>query len=620
MASTDFQTLNELFLRSVEKHAKPDAYLSKRDGKYEGLSSIYALQKVAALAVALERLGIRRGDRVAILSENRVEWSLTDYAVMGMGAVDIPVYPTLPAGDVEYILRDSEARAAVVSTAEQLEKVLEIRPRLPALLFTVVMDRMITDQPDVHLWSHLIQDALSQTLDPERDFRTKALAAQPQDVATILYTSGTMGQPKGVILTHANIVSNVHACASLFGFTRNDRALSFLPLCHIFERTLEYFVFSHGVSIAFAESIEKLPKNLVEVRPTVMAVVPRVLEKMHGKTLETVRQGSGFRQRLFHWAVKTGWRQSELALNRQKAGLSLRLKRSLADKLVGAKIRSRLGGRIRFMISGSAPLAKDLAEFFFAVGLPVYEGYGLTETSPVISVNYPGAVKLGTVGRVLAGVEVKLGEAATGVEGGKGKEILVRGPNVSPGYFKRDEENRQAFVDGWFHTGDLGTLDEDGYLTITGRKKNLFKTSGGKYICPEKLEGLFQGHPLVAQIVVLGNSRHFVSALIVPNFDRLETYARELQIAFETREELVVHPKIHALAQDQVNQACKALAPFERIRQIALLPREFSIDSGELSPSLKVRRFVIEEHYREKIDEIYSRPAPAPQAVDSSVQ
>jgi long-chain acyl-CoA synthetase len=619
MDSSSFRTLNELFLEAVQQQAKADAFLFKQQGKYEALSSVYALQQAAAFAVALSRLGIRRGDRVAILSENRLEWPLTDYALLGMGVIDVPIYPTLPVGDVEYILRDSECRAAVVSTADQLEKISQIKPRLPNLRCTVVMDRVVTDEPGVHLWSHVIQDSLSQTLDPERDFRTNSLACRPEDTATILYTSGTTGQPKGTILTHANIVSNVKASANLFPFTRNDCAISLLPLCHIFERMLEYFVFSRGVTIAYAESIEKLPQNLLEARPTVMAVVPRVLEKVHGRVLDTVREGSALRQKLFHWGVRTGWRYSELSLHGGHPGLGLRLKHRLADKLVGAKIRARLGGRVRFMISGSAPLAKELAEFFFAVGLPVYEGYGLTETSPVVAVNYPGAVKLGTVGRILAGVEVKLGEVAAGEKGGEGREILVRGPNVSPGYFNRDAENRQSFVDGWFHTGDLGVLDEAGYLTITGRKKNLLKTSSGKYVSPEKLERLFQGNPLVTQILVLGDSRHFVGALIVPNFERVEAHARARQISFETREQLVSHPEVQGLIKNQVDEACKELAPFERIRQIALVAREFSVESGELSPSLKIRRFVVEERYRELIEEIYSRPAPA-QTVDSSAR
>jgi long-chain acyl-CoA synthetase len=612
MASENFQTLNELFLNTIDRQGRPDAFLFKREGKYEPLSSIYALQQTAALAVAFERLGIQRGDRVAILSENRVEWPLTDYALMGIGAVDVPVYPTLPAADVGYIVKDSGCRGIVVSTPSQLEKVLEIRAQLPGVLFMAVMDPLKADLPNVHLWSHLVQDALSQSLDPERDFRTKALKAQPQDTATILYTSGTTGRPKGVVLTHANIVSNVKASAPLFPFSRKDRVISFLPLCHIFERMIEYFLFSQGVSIAYAESAEKLAENMIEAPPTFIPVVPRVLERVHSRVMNTVRQGSRFRQRLFNWAIKTGGEYSARTLEKRGPSPALRLKHAVADKLVTSKVRARFGGRLRFMISGSAPLAKDLAEFFYAVGLPVYEGYGLTETSPVISVNYPGSTKLGTVGRVISGVEIQLGDAPPEAEIARGREILVRGPNVSPGYYRQEEENRQAFIDGWFHTGDLGELDADGYLKITGRKKNLLKTSGGKYIAPEKIEALFQGHALVAQIFVLGDSRRFVGALVVPHFERLEAYARERQIAFATREDLVCLPEICAWMQSEIDNACQALAPFEKIRQIALLPREFSIECGELSPTQKIRRFVVEDRYREVIEEIYSRPAPSP--------
>jgi long-chain acyl-CoA synthetase len=617
MPSAGFQTLNELFLGAIEQRPRPDAFLSRHEKGYVGLSSIYALQKAAALSVALERLGLRRGDRIAILSENRVEWPLTDYAAMGMGAVDVPIYPTLPAEEVEYILRDSGSRAVVVSTAGQLQKILEIRSHLPDLLFVLVMDQVNTEARGVYSWSYAVQDALSQTLDPERDFRTRALEARPEDTATILYTSGTTGKPKGVRLTHANIASNVQACTPLFHFRQEDRAISFLPLSHIFERMLEYCVFWHGVAIAYAESFESLAQNIVEVRPTLMAVVPRVLEKLHGKILERVREGSGLRQKLFHWGLQAGWEYVSREIEGRKPSLSLRLKHAAADKLVASKIRARLGGRVRLMISGSAPLAPDLARFFFAVGLPVYEGYGLTETSPVIAVNAPGTVRIGTVGKVISGVEVTLGEESLGIEGGAGREILVRGPNVSPGYYHQDEENQQAFAAGWFHTGDLGILDSEGFLTITGRKKNLLKTSGGKYISPEKIEGLFQGHPLVAQILVLGDSRRFVSALIVPHFERLEALARERRLTFATREDLVALPEVGALVQEQVDETCARLAPFERIRQIALLPREFSIDAGDLSLTLKVRRFVAEERWRDVIEEIYSRPSPEARAGES---
>src|SRR5579875_2124392 len=614
----DFETLNELFVKACERHSKPDALLSKRDGRYRNISSAEALRQTAALALALERFGVARGDRVALLSENRAEWAFADYASLGLGAVNVPIYPTLLAADVEYILRDCGACGIVVSTAAQLAKILEIKSRLPLLRFILVMEPVPgAPDPDVHVWRSILDEQLARTPQPEGEFRRRALAAQPGDTATIIYTSGTTGNPKGVLLTHANIISNVKACMPLFRFDRADRVLSFLPLSHIFERTQDYFAFWSGSTIAYAESMELLPKNILEVRPTLMAVVPRVLEKVHAKILDTVRQGPASRRKLFHWAVRTGWRYASANLERRAISPWLRLEHSLADALVGRKIRGRLGGSLRFMISGAAPLSREIAEFFFAVGLPVYEGYGLTETSPVISVNYPGAVKLGTVGRLIPGVEVKLGEEAAGSEGASGREILVRGPNVSPGYY-HPEENGEAFVDGWFRTGDLGTLDSEGYLKITGRKKNLFKTSGGKYISPEKLEGLFQGHPYVSQLMVLGDSRRFVAALIVPNFDRLEAYAREQGICWATRQELVTHPEICTFMQRQVDEACQGLAPFERIRQIALLPSEFTTDNAELSPSLKVRRFIVEERYRELIEEIYRRPAPQAQTASLS--
>lgn len=601
----DFQTLSELFLNAAASHAKPDAFLAKQAGRYQPLSSREALRQAAALALAFENFGLRRGDRIALLSENRVEWTLTDYAALGLGAIDVPIYPTLPAADIEFILKDSGAKGIVVSTVEQLRKVQACQA--PALQFVLVMDFLEQAGAGAHSWHGVVQKQLAETPEPEKAFRNKALEAKPADTATLIYTSGTTGAPKGVVLTHTNIVSNIKACMPLFHFDVRDRALSFLPLSHILERMIEYFIFWSGATIAYAESLESLPQNILEVKPTIMAVVPRVLEKVHGKILEAVAQSPQSRQKLFHWAVHVGWQYASQVLEHRSPSLSLRMKHAMADALVGSKIRSRLGGQTRYLISGSAPLSRELAEFFYAVGLPVYEGYGLTETSPVISVNYPGAVKLGTVGRIVPGVEVKLGEEAT--EGSIGREILVRGANVTPGYYNCDEEDR--FSEGWFHTGDLGMLDSGGFLTLTGRKKNLMKTSGGKYISPEKLESLFQGHPCVAQMIVLGDSRHFVAALIVPNFERLEAYARERGVTFEVREELVRRDEIQVFMQRQVDEVCKDLAPFERIRQIGLLPREFTVSSGELSPTQKVRRFVVEERYRELIEEIYRRPAPS---------
>jgi long-chain acyl-CoA synthetase len=611
IASNEISTLCQLFLRAVEKHQKPDAFLVKTGGFYRGTSSRDALRKAAGLAAALGRFGLGRGDRVAILAENRLEWALSDYAALGLGAVVVPIYPTLLEPDLEFILRDSESKGIVVSTAAQLRKVMAIRTRFPALKFILVMDRPDSSPAEVQHWAHIVHDELNGPNDCLVPFRAQALGAKPDDAATLLYTSGTVGEPKGVILTHANIVSNILACESLFSLGPEDVAFSFLPLSHIFERMLDYFCFWRGVSIAYPESMEAMPRNLLEVRPTLMAVVPRVLERIHDRVTETVRQAPASKQKLFAWAIGIGRRCLPFQLEGRKIPLSLRLRRAAASVLVYSKVRERMGGRIRFTISGAAPLACDLAEFFHAVGLPVYEGYGLTETSPVIAVNYPGHVKVGTVGPVIPGVEVRLGEEITTEEDGAGHEILVRGPNVTPSYYHDEAANREAFEAGWFRTGDLGELDDDGYLRITGRKKNLFKTSGGKYVSPDRVENLFQSHPFVAQIVAVGEARRFVSALVVPHFQRLEEYARAHGIAIQNRAELIAHPAIITMMQAQVDETGRWLASHERIRRIMLLDREFSIESGELTPTQKIKRHVVSERYREAIESMYRGPQSA---------
>jgi len=614
---SEFRTLTQLFLNAIGAHHKPDAFLVKSGGSYHGVSSAEALSEAATLAAAFERFGIAPGDRVGILSENRLEWALTDYALLGLGAISVPVYPTLLEPEVEYILRDSAAKGIVVSNADQLAKILSIRSRLPELRLIVAMDAVSSTDGSVQSWQRLARsnDGSSRAGDPVAVFRTRALAVRPEDTASILYTSGTTGTFKGVVLTHSNIASNVAACEELFALGERDVAMSFLPLSHIFERTLDYAYFRRGVSIGYAESYDTLPQNLLEVRPTVMAVVPRILQKVNEKVTEVVRQSSSAKQNLFRWAIQTGRDRVPYSLRKQQPPLGLRARLALADKLVYSKVRERLGGRITTMISGAAPLSRELAEFFWAVGLPVYEGYGLTETSPVIAVNYPGAVKLGTVGRVISGIEVKLGEEIVDAEGRAGREILVRGPNVTPGYYHLEEENRQAFVDGWFYTGDLGFLDADGFLSITGRKRNLFKTAGGKFVSPEKIENLFQEHPYISQMVVLGEGRKFVGALIVPNVARLESYARRHGITFSGHEELVSKPEIYSFIEQQVEEATRWLPPHEKIRQFALLPREFTIVAGELSATLKIKRPVVEQRYRDLIEEIYQRHAPQAQSV-----
>lgn len=599
-------TLNELFLTSVEHYPRSNAFLAKRDGSYEPVSSDEALGMVAALAHGLEKLGIEPSNRVAILSDNRLEWALTDYATLGLGAISVPIYPTLLEDDLEYILRDSGAKGIVLSTADQFRKICNISTQLPDLRVVLAMDPVnAPSTAGLHQWWDLARgvprnEAVSRFCDSAR-------RAKPADVATILYTSGTTGNPKGVILTHANVASNVEAALQVFPSELQGTEMSFLPLSHIFQRMLDFACFARGVCIAYAESFDALPQNLLEVRPNLMAVVPRVLERVHERVESMVVQGPASKQKIFRWAVGVGEKTVPYRLEGRTLPLGLDLKRRLADRLVFSKIRERLGGRMDIMLSGSAPLSPDVARFFWAVGLKVYEGYGLTETSPVIAVNRPKKTRLGTVGPVLPGVEVRLGEDYSNEEGTVGREILVRGPNVSPGYYKLDDENREAFVNGWFHTGDLGTLDADGFLAITGRKKYLFKTSGGKYVPPEKLENLFQTQPYVAQVLVIGDRRKFVSALIVPNFQLLETYAREHNVPCTSREQMIKDPTLVAFMEHQVARLMAPLPPHERVRQIALLANEFTIASGELSPTQKVRRKIVEARYRDVIEEIYER-------------
>jgi len=619
MNLSDFTTLNELFLKAIEKNNKPNCLQYKSDGQYRGISSREALRKAAALASALERLGAKPGERIALLSENRPEWTLTDYAILGMRAITVPIYPTLLEPDLEFILRDSESKGIVLATDVQLRKVLNVWGRLPALKFVLAMDCSNVAGTGANCWEGSIESELGwsgPTL--VEAFKAKALEARPGDTASILYTSGTMGQPQGVILTHANLVSNILSTAEVFPLCEYDVLISFLPLSHVFERMVEYFCFWKGVSIAYAEGLDTLPQNLREVRPTVMAVVPRVLEKIQGRVMDAMRQAPAWKRRLFHWALEVGKQYAPFLLQGRTQPLGLRLKHALADRLICSRVREQLGGRVYMLISGAAPLSKDLGEFFFALGLPVYEGYGLTETSPVVAVNCPRRAKLGTVGPVIPRVEVKLSEEEIDSEGAVGREILVRGPSVTAGYYHLEEVNRASFVDGWLRTGDLGSFDSDGYLKITGRKKKLFKTSGGKYVAPEKLENLFQGHPYIYQIAALGDGRKFVGALIVPHFTLLMAYARSQGISFQNRQELVAHPDIQALIRRQLDEATCWLPRHEKIRRFILLPQEFSIASGDLSVTLKVRRRVVEEKYRAQIEEMFNHRAPPVQSVPAS--
>jgi long-chain acyl-CoA synthetase len=552
------------------------------------------------MSLCLRELGIRDGDRVAILSENRPEWAIADYACLTARCTDVPIYPTLPARQIEYILRDSGAVALVVSSAAQLEKVLAIRERLPGLRHIVTLDAVGAGQEGVLGLDELLRCGRAAVA-RQPEWRTHALAASPADLATLIYTSGTTGEPKGVMLTHGNIASNVTTCCRLFTFGDRDECLSFLPLSHIFERMFgHYSMFHAGVVINYAGGIDTVAADMQECRPTLMAAVPRLYEKIHTRVLDSVRASPAPRRRIFAWARRVGEEWADRTLARAPIPPSLLLARHLADRLVFARLRARTGGRIRFFISGGAPLSAEIARFFYAAGMPILEGYGLTETSPVIAVNTDRHTKLGTVGLPIPGVEVRIADDG---------EIVTRGPNVMRGYYGKPAETAEALdADGWFHTGDIGLIDAEGYLRITDRKKDLIVTAGGKNIAPQPIENLAKGSKYVSNVVMVGDRRPFPIMLVVPNPEPLRVWAARRGLPADDLERLVGVPDVQLKVEREVRKMLRDLAQFEMPKKFLLLPRDFSVEGGELTPTLKVRRRVVEERHRAAIEALYAEP------------
>jgi long-chain acyl-CoA synthetase len=569
-------------------------------GKVEGLSSKELFEKIRDVSLGLGALGVGAGDRVAIVAESRPEWLIADLAILSIGAVTVPIYATLSAAQARYILQDSAASVAFVSTRLQLDKVQEVRHQLPALEAVIVMDgSAASDSPSVMSFETLAARGHQQITGEwgtGKAFRDRSRQIGPNDLATIIYTSGTTGEPKGVMLTHGNLVSNLKAGAAVLNVSQDDVALSFLPLSHAFERMVAYIYLLCGVTICFAESFDTIGRDIAAVRPTVLTGVPRVYEKLHTRIIEKGQSGPGLKGSLFRWAVKVAMATGRAQLRGVSPGLLTSLQRPLADRLVFAKIREGIGGRIRYLVSGSAPLGVVIAEFFQGVGLPIVEGYGLTETAPILTVNPPDAPRAGTVGKAVPGVELRIADDG---------EILARGPNVMPGYYNKPAATAEVLRDGWFHTGDIGAIDAEGYLRITDRKKDLLVTSGGKKIAPQPIEATLKRSPLVSETVLLGDRRKFAGALIVPDFAALERRLKDLGRPPGSREELVTRPDVVALYQEIIDGLNRELSQFERIKKFAILPAEFSIDSGELTPTLKVKRKVVEERWRETIDDLY---------------
>jgi long-chain acyl-CoA synthetase len=593
--TSEVRTLNDIFLSAVAS-GKPDLLISRVGGAWRPITASDFGFAVRALSLGLNSLGIQPGDRVAILSENRPEWAMADYAILCAGAWSVPIYPTLPAGQIAGLLKDCSARAIFVSTAEQLAKIQAIKGQCPALEYVIAIEDTSLAQAG-YLTFHQVVDKGRPTQEMSPGvFEQRAARVKPDDVATIIYTSGTTGEPKGAMLTHANFVSNVVACCSVVPITGDATAISFLPLSHVFERMLDYAYLYRHASIAYAESIDKLKDNLLEVNPHCFGAVPRVYEKVHARIRERVDKGSRVKRRLFAWALRVGRERLAFEERREPVPWGLARRALLADRLVFSKIRRALGSRFRFAVSGSAPLSRDIAEFFLGAGVTIYEGYGLTETSPVIAVNGPAAWRLGTVGRPIPGVEVRIAEDG---------EILTRGPHIMKGYFQKPEATAEAIdSDAWFHTGDIGQLDKDGYLSITDRKKDLIVLSGGKKAAPQPIENELKRSRFIEMPIVIGDRQKFLAVLIVPNFVRLKEWANaeNLQVDWAA---IDADHDIRGLFQREIDAYNADRPHHEQIRAFALLPQDLTIEDGSITPTLKVKRRILENRYQALIEGMY---------------
>src|ERR1700676_1425528 len=583
-------TLNDI-LFAVCSNRRDRVMLQRGAQGWTPISSTEIYRGVVGIARALESWGVRKGDRVAILSENRPEWTITDFAALALGAVTVPIYATQTAEQTAFILNNSGARVIAVSTKNQLEKVLAIQQQTPVERI-IVMDNVMDAVETAHAVQ--MQELMLQgptEFDPEFDARSRAIG--PDDLATIIYTSGTTGTPKGAMLTHGNMASNIACSMEAFDFGKHEEvSVSFLPLSHVTARHVDFALLYRGVVLAYCPDIAQLAKALTEVQPAIFIGVPRVYEKIRR---QVIVKTAGFpKNAAYRWALSVGRaHRAETLAGIQPATLAWKI----ADRLLFSKVRAGMGGKAEEFISGGAPLGLELAEWFADIGIPIHEGYGLTETSPVIAVNTPAAHKLGTVGKPLANIEVRIADDG---------EVLARGPSIFSGYWNRPEETQAAFLDGWFKTGDIGNLDADGFLSITDRKKDLIKTSGGKFIAPQPLENSLKHNALIAEAVILGDKRKFPAVLIAPCFPVLEDWARANQVVFSSREKLIAHTKVRALYDGIVADLNHNLARYEQLKKVILVAEEFSQENGVLTASMKLRRRVVEERYRARIEEIYA--------------
>ena len=595
-----YTTISQMFHYATNQNLTKALYYYKKGKNWVGLTGLDIRSTVTNLSFGLRSLGMESGQNAAILSNNSPLWAMSDYGIICSGAATVSIYPTLIPSQIEYILNDSKTSLIFIENQEQYEKIKSIWSNCPSLKNIVILDNSDTgDTENVYTFNSFIEIGIEYSKLSDLTFDLLVNTAAPTDLLTLIYTSGTTGNPKGVMLSHENLIANMEGIGKLINFETDDVFLSFLPLSHVFERMGGHFTaFSRACTVYYAEGIEQVPANLQEARPTVVLSVPRLYEKMHARIIEGLKSAPAARQKIFWWAIEVGRNYSMLSIAGEKIPFMLSVKHKIANKLVYSKVRERMGGRLKFFVSGGAPLSQAIGEFFAAAGITILEGYGLTETSPVLSSNSPEALRYGSVGKPLFNVEIKIDTDG---------EILAKGPSIMKGYYNNEEATKEAIdSDGWFHTGDIGEFDGEGYLIITDRKKNILVTSGGKNIAPAPMENVMVASPYIEQVVVIGDKRNFISALIVPAFESVESYLLEHDKAVVSHAAIVEHPDVIALISREVNKAMESFSKYERVKKFTLLPRLLTLEKGELTPTLKVVRRIVLSNFDEHVDRMYS--------------
>jgi long-chain acyl-CoA synthetase len=590
-----YPTLTEKILNAVDRLPNDRALSLRVNGRWEPTSSAEFLRRIARLSNALDELGVKTGDRVGLFAPNRPEWHIADFAILGLGAADVPIYFNESPDRMVYILNHSGAEVVVAAGEMQSRRLLECRDRLTSVKHIICAAAPADLGEGILRFETLVAATGDAAI---AEYRLRAARVTPGEIATIIYTSGTTGEPKGVMLTHNNLSSNEETSVGPYRMNPADKAVSFLPLSHVYERVTAYAYLFHGVPVAYVERMEDLPQALLEIHPTLSAAVPRVFEKLYTNIIQKGHESTGLKRRIFDWATRVARDAVRWKAYGEEAPSGLHLRWKIADRIVFSKIRAGIGGGFRAFISGGGPLARELAEFFWAVGVPVYQGYGLTETSPVVSANYPGNNKLGTVGQPIENVNVRIAEDS---------EILVQGPCVMKGYYLKPAETSAVISpEGWLATGDIGRLDEEGFLYVTDRKKDLFKTAAGKFVAPQPIENTLKMSPLILNAVLVGDAYKYIAALVVPNFANVEAAARQQGRTFSSHEQIAADPWVHELIGREVAQINEKLAQYETIKRFALLDHDFTFDGGQLTYTLKLKRRVIAERYAKIIQELYA--------------